>query len=102
VEIRILDLAEWDLESGFSFYEKQQPGLGDYFLDSVYADIDSLILFGGVHRRIAGFHRLLAAKFPFAIYYRHANDVIEVHAILDCRRDPLWIKRRLTKRRRST
>ena len=40
-------------------------------------------------------HRKLSARFPFAIYYRVADPVIDVVAILDCRRDPDTIARRL-------
>ena len=45
--IRILDEAEQDLVDGFRFYEIREPGLGDYFLDSLFADIDSLHLYAG-------------------------------------------------------
>ena len=42
--IRILDAAECDLAEGRDFYEKQQAGLGAYFLDTLFSDIDSLQL----------------------------------------------------------
>lgn len=38
-----------DLSGGFCFYEKQQAGLGSYFLDSLYSDINSLLLYAGIH-----------------------------------------------------
>jgi len=41
VTIEILDKAEDDLVNGFKFYEEQQPGLGEYFRESLSADIDS-------------------------------------------------------------
>ena len=59
-----------DLAKGREFYEKQAEGIGSYFFDSVFADIDSLSLFGGIHRKVFGYHRLLAHRFPFAIYYK--------------------------------
>jgi hypothetical protein len=37
-----------DLADGFQFYEKQQESLGDYFLDSIFSDIDSLKLYAGI------------------------------------------------------
>ena len=49
MKIRILDEAEQDLVDGVLFYEAQDRGLGDYFFDSLSADIDSLQLFGGIH-----------------------------------------------------
>ncbi len=95
MKVRILSSAQADLSEGFAFYEKQQPGLGAYFLDSLFADIDSLALYGGMHRRVFGLHRLLGRTFPFAIYYEVNADAVEVWAVLDCRRDPKWIQRRL-------
>ncbi len=48
--IRIAASARRDLDEGFGFYESQEVGLGDYFLSSVKADIESLKLTAGVHR----------------------------------------------------
>ena len=42
MKIQILDEAEQDLAEGFRFYESREVGLGDYYLDSLISDIDSL------------------------------------------------------------
>jgi hypothetical protein len=67
VKIEILDEAEADLIEGFHFYERQDAGLGWYFLDSLFSDIDSLLLYAGPHRVVHGYHRCLAKRFllPF-------------------------------------
>ncbi len=96
MRVQLLDEAEQDLLDGHNFYERQQAGLGEYFLDSLYSDIDSLQLFAGIHRRHFGFYRLLSKRFPFAIYYRVEGKAVYVHAVLDCRREPGWIQERLT------
>jgi plasmid stabilization system protein ParE len=96
MKIEILDLAEKDLIDGFIFYELQSKGLGDYFLDSLFSDIESLYLYAGIHTLHFGYYRLLAKRFPFAIYYRLHEDIIHVYAILDCRRNPAWIRDRLS------
>jgi hypothetical protein len=96
LNIRILRAAETDLAQGARFYESQAPGLGTYFLDSLFSDIDALAYFGGIHPRHFGFHRLLSKRFPFAVYYRLLEETVVVFAILDCRRNPSWIRRRLT------
>lgn len=70
MRIKILSVAEDDLEEGHRFYESQADGLGTYFLDTLYSDIDSLAYFAGMHRVVLGYHRLLSRRFPFAIYYR--------------------------------
>lgn len=95
MKVEILPSAIADLALGFVFYEKQQTGLGDYFLDSLFADIDSLALHAGIHRKVFGSHRLLAKTFPFAIYYSVEKNRARVKAVLDCRRDPHWIQGKL-------
>lgn len=97
MKIEILASAEKDLEEGYHFYEERGPGLGSYFLDSLYSDIDSLAYFGGMHRVVFGHHRLLARRFPFAVYYRIIDGAAVVFAILDCRRNPSWTRERLIK-----
>jgi plasmid stabilization system protein ParE len=93
--IRILESAREDLYQGYLFYEDQQPGVGVYFLDTLVAEIDSLMLYGGIHPIQSGYHRMLSAKFPFAIYYRVDGDEVAVRAVLDCRQDPSAIADRL-------
>ena len=96
MKIKILESATEDLKEGYYFYEFQERGLGDYFLESLYSDIESLKLYAGIHSVHFGrYYRLLAKRFPFAIYYRVENKNIIVHAVLDCRRDPSWIRRKL-------
>ena len=46
--IEILDEAQEDLIQGFRFYEDRKPGLGAYFLDCLFSDIDSLLVYAGV------------------------------------------------------
>lgn len=42
-----------------------------------------------------GFHRMLARRFPYAIYYRVMEGEVVVFRILDCRRNPEWIRKSL-------
>src|SRR5688572_32851737 len=86
--LNILPSAKDDLAEGAAFYERQEPSMGGYFLDSLSTDIDSLVITGGTHRKVFGFHRLLSKKFPYAIYYVCDEREVEVRAVLDCRRNP--------------
>jgi len=95
MKVRILDEAEQDLVDGFRFYETQEAGLGDYFIDSLFSDIDSLHLYAGIHLVHFGCHRLLSKRFPFAIYYKVDSKTASVWAVLDCRQDPDKIADRL-------
>jgi hypothetical protein len=96
MKVQILSEALQDLVDGYRFYESQVTELGDYFLDSVFSDIDSLQFYAGIHALHLGHNRLLSRRFPFAVYYRVENDIARVYAVLDCRRDPSWIRDRLT------
>jgi plasmid stabilization system protein ParE len=99
MQIRIARAAETDLLEGFAFYEEQQAGIGEYFLDSLFADIDALTLFGGIHPKPDGrLHRTLAKRFPFAIYYDVQGENVIVVAVLDCRQNPASITARLRQR----
>ena len=96
MKLEVLDQAVEDLIEGFHFYEDQQGGLGSYFLTNLFADIESLRLYGGVHwRAYRDYHRLLSKRFPFAVFYKMRKETVFVHAVVDCRRDPAWIRQRL-------
>lgn len=95
MRIEVSDAALADLEAGAAFYDRQAGGLGDYFLDTLFSDIDALQVFAGVHALYFGYHRCLSKRFPFAIYYRLSGDLVQVHAVLDCRREPTSLGRRL-------
>lgn len=93
--VRTSSDAEADIAEGYWFYERQAQGLGDYFRACIVADIDSLAFFGGIHEISYGYHRMLAKRFPFAVYYERQGDVVTVVAVLDARRDPSWTRDRL-------
>ncbi len=95
MKIKVLDEAEQDLLDGFRFYELQERDLGDYFLDTIASDIDSLSIYAGIHAQDYGLYRLLSKRFPYAIYYSIKADIVYVNAILDCRRNPDFISTRL-------
>ena len=95
----ILEDAAEDMDSGRQFYESREPGIGDYFVESILSDLNSLILYGGIHPLRFGFHRMLSKRFPFGIYYEVEHETAYIYAILDLRRDPLWIRKELKDRR---
>lgn len=64
MKIELLDEAEADLLAGFGFYEHREPGLGQYFLDSLSADIDSLAFYAAIHPNISAFIGSWRSVFP--------------------------------------
>jgi hypothetical protein len=96
MKLQILDAARDDLIAGFDFYEARGQGIGDHFLACLYSDVESLRILDGIHRRVyKNLQRSLSKRFPFAIYYTIENDAVVVRAILDCRRNPSWIRSKL-------
>jgi hypothetical protein len=85
--IRISEDSFDDLNQGFLFYETQSPGLGEYFLGCLRADID--------------YHRCLSRIFPYGIFYTSDDREVAVWAVVDLRRDPEWIAARLAAQRRG-
>ena len=96
MKLRLLRSAIEDLAEGRSFYNLQQPGIGDYFFESLFSDIESIAPKAGIYTLHFGFHRALAARFPYAIYYRILDEEAVIYRILDCRRDPRKIAADLT------
>lgn len=95
--LKIVASAKRDLAEGRAFYEAQEPGLGSYFQASVTADIEGLRICGGVHAVVhRDYHRALCRTFPFAVYYTKSSDVLTIYAVVDCRRDPAWIREHLS------
>ena len=98
MKIEILESAQEDLTNGANFYESCEIGLGHYFLDSLFSDIDSLLIYAGVHEvSHFGLYRMLSNRFPFAIYYDIKDELIRIYAVLDTRRRPAWTHDKLAK-----
>lgn len=96
MKLQVLPSAWEDIAEGFRFYEARAAGLGNDFRESLIGDIEALSQSGGIHRVVFGYHRALARRFPFAIYYSCQSGIVTVSAVLDCRRDPTWIRKHLT------
>ena len=88
MKIRVLTAASRDLIHAKKFYERQDENLGDYFVDSLSSDIDSLLIYAGTQRKICGYFCMLSKRFPYAIYYRVESNEIRIYRVLDCRQHP--------------
>ena len=97
-EVIVLKETADDLEVGRWFYDGLELGVGDYFLDSLLSDIESLRLYAGIHSMHFGYHRLLSKRFPFAVYYEYEPGTVWVVAVLDMRQNPASIRSALANR----
>ncbi|CAA6678097.1 Unannotated [Lentimonas sp. CC4] len=81
---------------GIIFYEKQAPGVGDYFYSCLRADIEELKVTGGAHRIVyRRFYRSLSRVFPYGIFYALDGGLVVIYAVVDLRRDPEFIRRHI-------
>ena len=94
---RVLRSARRTIADGIRFYERQEAGLGAYFLSATMSDLRSLRIYAGSHQLYADtpYYRMVCKRFPYSIYYLVNNRDVAVYAVLDDRRDPSWIGRRL-------
>ena len=93
--IKLLSSAVDDLRGAADFYEEQGEGLGVYFLESLFSDIDSILGYAGIHARVYGHHRLLSKRFPYAIYYTVDGDCAVIRRVRYTTRDPRRIRQAL-------
>lgn len=87
-----------DLSEGKEFYNLQESGVGEYFWDCLVTDIESLIIYGGIHSKHSGLYRMNSRRFPYIIYYDIIDNAAYVIAVLPMRKDPAWIQKTLTSR----
>lgn len=93
--IKLSHTAVGGLKSDYSYYERMEAGLGDYFKNTLLAEIEGLRVTAGIHRMVHGHHRMISRVFPYAIYYKFSDNTAEVRAVIDCRRYPDWIDSQL-------
>jgi len=67
-DVLILKDAVNDLDDGKSFYDNQETGVGDYFWDTLLSDIESLVVYAGIHIKKHGFYWMVSKRFPYAVY----------------------------------
>lgn len=101
MKIKVLQEAEDDLIADRKFYDERQPGLGDYCIKCLIADIELLPRTAGSHAKHYGSHRSICERFPYAIYYRLEDDVLQIRAVVDCRHRPAWIRKHVKRRLES-
>ena len=94
---RLLE-AEADTLEAAAWYDEQQPGLGDRFLDEldeVVAGLSRDAMVFGV--RFRDVRRVNLPTFPYGVFYRVKGGVVEVLAVLHGARHPRVARSRARK-----
>lgn len=95
LSIRLRREVEEDLEDAARWYEEQQRGLGNEFLDEVMRTL-ALVLQQPTMYPVVGreAHRALIRRFPFGVYYRVEASRVVVVAVMHGSRHPRHWKSR--------
>ena len=84
-----------ELDEAYNWYEYQQSGLGEEFLDCIDEKLNAICLlpesYPVVYRDV---RRAVVKRFPYAIYYRIISSRIVVTAVFHSSKNPKgWQKR---------
>ena len=96
VELVIAPEAELDIAEAYVWYEGRRAGLGEEFLSSVDASLESIRrrpeMYPVVHE---GYHRSLVRRFPYAVFYEPSETTVTIYAVFHTARDPDKWRQRL-------
>jgi plasmid stabilization system protein ParE len=97
VELVIAPEAELDIEQAYIWYEGRRAGLGEEFLTSVDACLESIRrrpeMYPVVHE---DYRRSLIRRFPYAVFYEHSETTVTIYAVFHTSRDPDKWRQRLS------
>jgi plasmid stabilization system protein ParE len=96
VELMIAPEAELDIAEAYVWYEGRRAGLGEEFLSSVDACLESIRrqpeMYPIVHE---GYRRSLIRRFPYAIFYEPSEATVTIYAVFHTSHDPNKWRQRL-------
>lgn len=91
--IRFLSPAKVELDESYAYYESQQTGLGQKFLDEVFFTVnrikDNPTAWTQISKRS---RRCLVNRFPYGLIYQIKNEGILVLAVAHLHRRPKYWK----------
>ncbi len=95
-KIELSDEAEVDLDKSYEYYANENEDLADNFYRYIANSIEEIRknpnLYPDIHKNIRKF---VIKKFPFVIYYKINDVVVEVVAIFHTSRNPeIWQERK--------
>ena len=94
-KIKLSTEAENDLDKSFDYYFHKSPTIADTFFHSINLSFEHIrqspYSFSIIHKDL---RRYVVKNFPFVIYYRIFDPIIQVIAIFHTRRNPeIWNNR---------
>jgi plasmid stabilization system protein ParE len=96
VNVRVLAVAQRELNDAVVYYNQQQPGLGNAFLAETVAAIDRIRRFPrGWHPLGPELRRCLLRRFPYGVIYRVENEGVLIVALAHVHRRPEYWRTRI-------
>ena len=97
VELAIAPEAELDLAEAYAWYENRRAGLGEEFLSSVDACLESIRRRPEMYPVVdEGYRRSLIRRFPYAVFYEQSEATVTIYAVFHTSRDPDKWRQRLS------
>lgn len=96
VDLVIAPEAEQDIAEAYAWYEGRRVGLGEEFLTSIDACIETIRRAPELYPVIyESYRRSLVRRFPYAIFYEHVEKTVIVYGVFHTSRDPRNWRQRL-------
>ena len=97
MEIRLLEIAETELDEAVTFYNSEQPGLGADFIIEFVNSLDRIKAYPKAWNPFTqNTRRCQLRRFPYGIVYQIFETEILVVAISHLHREPGYWQERLT------
>ena len=89
--------ATQETDDAMAWYEDKEPGLGLRFLHGVDVSYAAMARRPETFQPVrGGFRRALMRKFPYAIFFEFDDELVVVHSVFHCSRNPAAWQARLT------
>lgn len=87
--------AQNEIQEAYNWYDEQQEGLGQEFIESITEFCYSLLDFPEKYRKVEGkTHLAVLPRFPYCIYFDVLPDQVRIVAVVHGKRHPsVWKKR---------
>jgi toxin ParE2 len=96
VTVRVLEVAQQELDEAIAYYNSQAPGLGDAFLLEAVAAIDRVRRFPQAWQRLGeSTRRCRLRRFPYGLIYHEDKGEVLIVAVAHSHRRPDYWRDRL-------
>lgn len=96
MKVRLLTIAEKELDGAIDYYNYQLLLLGNQFFKEINRGIDRIIMYPDAWTKVGkNVRRYLLKHFPYAIYYVHDGDEIIIVSIAHLHQKPEIFENRI-------